>query len=413
MKPSRIERRRAAQRTRAGTRCVVQSSARATISLSWRERERIVSRASDVVRGPSYSLGGTDSKEVSQRSSPLLSARSGNQRASRTCNVHARDASGGAQQRLPADVLDARRTAPSAASPTTREPPSTGRSHRRLTAWSHRRAPSGRQGEAPPPPCYGPGHGERRRRHRRGGAERPPRPRAPDRRRLRPRPAADPAHRARAARHHPRHARRSAPGSTSRRSARGGGHVLRMFPRARITAIDVSDAFLGTARKNLAGYDARFLKGEVDKLDLPRRELRSHRLHRGPGAHRGSRRRPRGPSRASCAPAAWPRSRCRTTRSSRRAEGASSAARLSAISRGIASSGAATPTTCTSGPPTSSAASSTAISRVTERRGGAARRAADPRVLPLRPPLTAPARAERPKRPARRSPCCGVSFKAR
>jgi 2-polyprenyl-3-methyl-5-hydroxy-6-metoxy-1,4-benzoquinol methylase len=49
----------------------------------------------------------------------------------------------------------------------------------------------------------------------------------------------------------------------------GGGHVLRMFPRARITAIDVSEVFLETAKKNLAGYDARFVKGEVDKLDLP------------------------------------------------------------------------------------------------------------------------------------------------
>ncbi len=49
----------------------------------------------------------------------------------------------------------------------------------------------------------------------------------------------------------------------------GGGHVLRMFPRARITAIDVSSVFLDTARKNLVGYDARFLKGEVDKMVLP------------------------------------------------------------------------------------------------------------------------------------------------
>lgn len=49
----------------------------------------------------------------------------------------------------------------------------------------------------------------------------------------------------------------------------GGGHVLRMFPEAKITAIDVSDVFLDTARKNLQGYDARFLKGEVDKIDLP------------------------------------------------------------------------------------------------------------------------------------------------
>src|SRR3954464_15333020 len=45
----------------------------------------------------------------------------------------------------------------------------------------------------------------------------------------------------------------------------GGGHVLRMFPRAKITAIDVSDVFLDTARKNLAGYDSRFVKGEIDK----------------------------------------------------------------------------------------------------------------------------------------------------
>jgi 2-polyprenyl-3-methyl-5-hydroxy-6-metoxy-1,4-benzoquinol methylase len=49
----------------------------------------------------------------------------------------------------------------------------------------------------------------------------------------------------------------------------GGGHVLRMFPHARLTAIDVSGVFLDTARRNLAGYDARFVKGEIDKLDLP------------------------------------------------------------------------------------------------------------------------------------------------
>lgn len=48
----------------------------------------------------------------------------------------------------------------------------------------------------------------------------------------------------------------------------GGGHVLRMFQRARLTAIDVSDVYLDGARKNLAGYDVRFLKGEVDKMDL-------------------------------------------------------------------------------------------------------------------------------------------------
>ena len=49
----------------------------------------------------------------------------------------------------------------------------------------------------------------------------------------------------------------------------GGGHVLRMFREARLTAIDVSSVFLENAKVNLAGYDARFIKGEVDKLDLP------------------------------------------------------------------------------------------------------------------------------------------------
>lgn len=49
----------------------------------------------------------------------------------------------------------------------------------------------------------------------------------------------------------------------------GGGHVLRMFPTARLTAIDVSAVYLDIARKNLAGYDVRFLKGEADKLALP------------------------------------------------------------------------------------------------------------------------------------------------
>lgn len=49
----------------------------------------------------------------------------------------------------------------------------------------------------------------------------------------------------------------------------GGGHVLRMFPEARLTAFDVSDVFLSVAKKNLAGLDVRFVKGEIDKLDLP------------------------------------------------------------------------------------------------------------------------------------------------
>lgn len=49
----------------------------------------------------------------------------------------------------------------------------------------------------------------------------------------------------------------------------GGGHVLRMFPDAELTAIDVSNVFLETARQNLRGYNARFIKGELTHLDLP------------------------------------------------------------------------------------------------------------------------------------------------
>lgn len=49
----------------------------------------------------------------------------------------------------------------------------------------------------------------------------------------------------------------------------GGGHVLRMFPDAHLTAVDVSRVFLDTARRNLRGYDARFLLGEPSALALP------------------------------------------------------------------------------------------------------------------------------------------------
>src|SRR5262245_35492322 len=49
----------------------------------------------------------------------------------------------------------------------------------------------------------------------------------------------------------------------------GSGHVLHMFRRAKLTAVDVSDVFLDAARQKLAGYDAEFIKGEIDKLSLP------------------------------------------------------------------------------------------------------------------------------------------------
>ncbi|HVR64164.1 MAG TPA: class I SAM-dependent methyltransferase [Polyangia bacterium] len=49
----------------------------------------------------------------------------------------------------------------------------------------------------------------------------------------------------------------------------GGGHVLRMFRRAKLTAVDVSEDFLRTAKENLQGYDVEFKLGELTALQLP------------------------------------------------------------------------------------------------------------------------------------------------
>jgi ubiquinone/menaquinone biosynthesis C-methylase UbiE len=49
----------------------------------------------------------------------------------------------------------------------------------------------------------------------------------------------------------------------------GGGHVLRLFPGADLTGVDVSGEMLRKARHNLAGYRVRLLKGELKELDLP------------------------------------------------------------------------------------------------------------------------------------------------
>jgi SAM-dependent methyltransferase len=49
----------------------------------------------------------------------------------------------------------------------------------------------------------------------------------------------------------------------------GGGHVLRMFKQSKLTAVDVSGVFLDNARRNLQGYDAEFVQGEIVKLGLP------------------------------------------------------------------------------------------------------------------------------------------------
>jgi len=49
----------------------------------------------------------------------------------------------------------------------------------------------------------------------------------------------------------------------------GGGHVLRMFPRARRTGVDVSGVMIEKARRNLAEMDVDLIKGELSELDLP------------------------------------------------------------------------------------------------------------------------------------------------
>jgi ubiquinone/menaquinone biosynthesis C-methylase UbiE len=49
----------------------------------------------------------------------------------------------------------------------------------------------------------------------------------------------------------------------------GGGHVLRLFPEAQLTGVDVSGEMLARARANLAGLSVRLLKGQLQELDLP------------------------------------------------------------------------------------------------------------------------------------------------
>lgn len=61
----------------------------------------------------------------------------------------------------------------------------------------------------------------------------------------------------------------SGPGLRILEVGSGGGHVLRMFPEAKLTATDVSQLYIDTAKKNLTGYDVTFLKGQVEQLDLP------------------------------------------------------------------------------------------------------------------------------------------------
>lgn len=49
----------------------------------------------------------------------------------------------------------------------------------------------------------------------------------------------------------------------------GGGHVLRLFPEADLTGVDVSGEMIRKSRRNLVGFSACLLKGELHELDLP------------------------------------------------------------------------------------------------------------------------------------------------
>ena len=48
----------------------------------------------------------------------------------------------------------------------------------------------------------------------------------------------------------------------------GGGHVLRMFPKAKLTGVDMSSVILETATRNLAGLDVTLIKGDLIELKL-------------------------------------------------------------------------------------------------------------------------------------------------
>jgi SAM-dependent methyltransferase len=49
----------------------------------------------------------------------------------------------------------------------------------------------------------------------------------------------------------------------------GGGHVLRMFPHARLTGVDVSPEMIKKAERNLVGLDASLRVGELKDLAFP------------------------------------------------------------------------------------------------------------------------------------------------
>jgi len=53
----------------------------------------------------------------------------------------------------------------------------------------------------------------------------------------------------------------------------GGGHILRLFPDANLTGVDVSGRMLDKARENLRGCRVQLLKGDVSSVGLPDRSF--------------------------------------------------------------------------------------------------------------------------------------------
>lgn len=47
----------------------------------------------------------------------------------------------------------------------------------------------------------------------------------------------------------------------------GAGHILRLFPYARLTGVDISSEALAAAERNLGGYDATLIHGDVTGID--------------------------------------------------------------------------------------------------------------------------------------------------
>ena len=123
-------------------------------------------------------------------------------------------------------------------------------------------------------------------------AERPPGARAPDRRLLRAFSVPDPLRRASPARDHPMRSWATSAGSTLRRSGRAAATCC-ACSRRRTSPRSTSRTSTCPSPGGTLRLPGRFVKGEIDKLELPAARVRPGHLHRGARARRGSRGRAR------------------------------------------------------------------------------------------------------------------------